>query len=140
MFSCCFRQQNTDDDEYRQRPKTRNNLLDLNSQITARTVAIRPNDGSEAVKSLKQLQNECLAAHNKYRAKHGASPLTLNKQMCLYATEWAKVSRTEGCTKCYKGQRKSFYYFEFNVVVIMLLFSYLTSNDDLKFEGIFIKY
>jgi len=34
-------------------------------------------------------QKECLEAHNKLRAKHGAPPMTLNKQLCDMATDYA---------------------------------------------------
>uniref|UniRef100_A0A1I8PNM4 SCP domain-containing protein n=1 Tax=Stomoxys calcitrans TaxID=35570 RepID=A0A1I8PNM4_STOCA len=33
---------------------------------------------------------ECLEAHNKRRALHGCAPLTLNKDLCSLATDWAK--------------------------------------------------
>lgn len=38
---------------------------------------------------------EGLRVHNEYRRKHGASPLKLNKQLCIYAKEWAsQLSRS----------------------------------------------
>ncbi|KAM7352214.1 uncharacterized protein ACRADG_004848 [Cochliomyia hominivorax] len=98
MFSWCFKCQNTDDEnEYHQRPKTRNNSNN-NSQKSSKHAAIHPttittstNDVVESrEKSVEEMQKECLEAHNRYRAKHGASPLTLNKQLNAYATEWAK--------------------------------------------------
>lgn len=96
MFSWCFKRQTTDDDEYHQRPKTRNTSVN-SSQKTSRTavsIATREDENKESdKKSVEQMQNECLEAHNRYRAKHGASPLTLSKQLNSYATEWAKVSR-----------------------------------------------
>lgn len=39
------------------------------------------------------LQERCLVAHNTFRAMHGVKPLVLNKEMCDYAMDWAKVSR-----------------------------------------------
>ncbi|XP_065357746.1 uncharacterized protein LOC135951926 [Calliphora vicina] len=94
MFSCCFKRQNTDDDEYHQRPKTRNSSAN-NSQKTSYTAVPLPNttttnETNESAKSVEQLRKECLEAHNRYRAKHGAGPLTLSKQLNAYATEWAK--------------------------------------------------
>ena len=45
-----------------------------------------------AVKNVKHFETDCLSAHNKYRKMHGAEDLKLNKAMCKYAQEWAKVS------------------------------------------------
>ncbi|XP_053689587.1 uncharacterized protein LOC128738462 [Sabethes cyaneus] len=39
---------------------------------------------------------ECLKAHNEYRTKHGVLPLKLNKRLCRYADEWAKVIAARG--------------------------------------------
>ncbi|XP_062552937.1 uncharacterized protein LOC134218091 [Armigeres subalbatus] len=39
---------------------------------------------------------ECLKAHNEYRTKHGVLPLKLNKRLCRYAEEWAKVIAARG--------------------------------------------
>uniref|UniRef100_T1JLR7 Cysteine-rich venom protein n=1 Tax=Strigamia maritima TaxID=126957 RepID=T1JLR7_STRMM len=35
-------------------------------------------------------ENVCLETHNSYRAKHGAQPLILSKELCQYAREWAQ--------------------------------------------------
>uniref|UniRef100_T1II05 Cysteine-rich venom protein n=1 Tax=Strigamia maritima TaxID=126957 RepID=T1II05_STRMM len=40
-----------------------------------------PDDKNEKEKSKK--------THNSYRAKHGVPPLTLSKELCKYASEWA---------------------------------------------------
>ena len=34
-------------------------------------------------------EDEALNAHNKYRAMHGAPPLTLNKDLCTMSKKWA---------------------------------------------------
>lgn len=39
---------------------------------------------------------ECLKAHNEYRTKHGVPALKLNKKLCRYAEEWAKVLAARG--------------------------------------------
>ncbi|XP_055607515.1 uncharacterized protein LOC129755176 isoform X1 [Uranotaenia lowii] len=39
---------------------------------------------------------ECLKAHNEYRSKHGVLALKLNKRLCRYAEEWAKVIAARG--------------------------------------------
>ncbi|XP_035220944.1 uncharacterized protein LOC118193888 [Stegodyphus dumicola] len=36
-----------------------------------------------------KFEDECLRAHNEYRAKHGVPSLTLSKEICSYAKEWA---------------------------------------------------
>lgn len=36
-------------------------------------------------------QRECLKAHNEYRTKHSVPALKLNKKLCQFAEEWAKV-------------------------------------------------
>ncbi|XP_058826887.1 uncharacterized protein LOC131686899 [Topomyia yanbarensis] len=41
-------------------------------------------------------ESECLKAHNEYRTKHGVLPLKLNKRLCRYAEEWAKVIAARG--------------------------------------------
>lgn len=41
-------------------------------------------------------EEECLQAHNAYRKKHGVPPLVLNKKICKYSTEWAKVLAKTG--------------------------------------------
>ncbi|XP_014661637.1 PREDICTED: Golgi-associated plant pathogenesis-related protein 1-like [Priapulus caudatus] len=42
-----------------------------------------------------QFQKECLAEHNKLRAKHGAAPLALSAELNKLAQEWAeKLAKT----------------------------------------------
>lgn len=36
-------------------------------------------------------ERECLRAHNEFRVKHGVATLRLNKKLCKFAEEWAKV-------------------------------------------------
>lgn len=45
----------------------------------------RSNEASE-------FHKQCLEAHNTYRAKHKVAPLNLNKELCVFAQEWADVS------------------------------------------------
>lgn len=37
-----------------------------------------------------QFQNDCLSAHNKYRAQHGAPPLKWSSKLASDAEKWAK--------------------------------------------------
>lgn len=39
-----------------------------------------------------EFEKACLKAHNEYRAKHAVPPLKLNKRLCRFSEEWAKVS------------------------------------------------
>lgn len=39
---------------------------------------------------------ECLEAHNEYRTKHCVPRLKLNKKLCRFAEEWAKIIATRG--------------------------------------------
>lgn len=41
--------------------------------------------------TFNDFERDCLKAHNDYRAKHGVSPLKLNKKLCRFAEEWAKI-------------------------------------------------
>ncbi|XP_055620130.1 uncharacterized protein LOC129764733 [Toxorhynchites rutilus septentrionalis] len=43
-----------------------------------------------------EFEHECLKTHNEYRTKHGVLPLKLNKRLCRYAEEWAKVIAARG--------------------------------------------
>ncbi|XP_017022128.1 Golgi-associated plant pathogenesis-related protein 1 isoform X1 [Drosophila kikkawai] len=47
--------------------------------------------------SVQQFEREVLDAHNKYRAMHGAKPLTLNPKLNQLATEWAKYLLARNC-------------------------------------------
>lgn len=38
-----------------------------------------------------EFEKACLKAHNEYRAKHAVPPLKLNKRLCRFSEEWAKV-------------------------------------------------
>lgn len=39
-----------------------------------------------------EFEKACLKAHNECRAKHAVAPLKLNKRLCRFSEEWAKVS------------------------------------------------
>lgn len=43
-----------------------------------------------------EFELDCLRAHNEYRLRHGVSPLKLNKKLCRYAEEWAKIIASRG--------------------------------------------
>lgn len=38
-----------------------------------------------------EFEKDCLKAHNMYRLNHGVPPLKLNKKICHFAEDWAKV-------------------------------------------------
>ncbi|TMW54435.1 hypothetical protein DOY81_000427 [Sarcophaga bullata] len=96
MFFSCFKcKDNDDNDDFRQRPRTRNALHSIPQKIVAPPITVPelvpPEDADNvAAKSIKELQEEVLAAHNEYRAKHSCGPLVLNKQLNNLASEWAK--------------------------------------------------
>ncbi|KAL1117015.1 hypothetical protein AAG570_004343 [Ranatra chinensis] len=48
-----------------------------------------PKSLASEVKNDDKFQDEMLKLHNEYRAKHGAPPLKLNKDLSNYAQEWA---------------------------------------------------
>ncbi|KAL9930591.1 uncharacterized protein ACN427_014992 isoform 1-T1 [Glossina fuscipes fuscipes] len=39
---------------------------------------------------IREFEEDCLRAHNKFRAMHGSPPLKLNRNLCTFAAEWAK--------------------------------------------------
>lgn len=41
--------------------------------------------------SYSEFEKACLKAHNEFRVKHAVAPLKLNKKLCRFAEEWAKV-------------------------------------------------
>lgn len=38
-------------------------------------------------------EKSCLKAHNEFRSKHDVQPLKLNKRLCRFSEEWAKVRK-----------------------------------------------
>lgn len=38
-----------------------------------------------------EFEDDFLTAHNKYRSRHGVTALKLDKKLCSYSTEWAKI-------------------------------------------------
>lgn len=89
MFFSCFKCKESDDNEdIHYRPRTRNT-----SQKSATTsIPVPDNDVNTQSKTLKDIQQEVLAVHNEYRAKHGSHPLVLSNNLNSFAMEWAKVS------------------------------------------------
>lgn len=49
--------------------------------------------------STEKFEEDFLAAHNEYRRNHGVPLLELNKKICKYAEEWAKVLAKKGDTE-----------------------------------------
>lgn len=46
--------------------------------------------------SHSEFERECLRAHNEFRTKHAVPTLRLNKKLCKFAEEWAKVIAARG--------------------------------------------
>lgn len=43
------------------------------------------------ITTFTQFEKDCLIQHNLYRSQHGVPPLKLNKKLCYFAEDWAKV-------------------------------------------------
>lgn len=43
------------------------------------------------ISTFTEFEKSCLKAHNEFRIKHAVSPLKLNKRLCRFSEEWAKV-------------------------------------------------
>lgn len=43
------------------------------------------------ITTFTEFEKDCLKAHNLYRSQHGVPPLKLNKKLCHFAEDWAKV-------------------------------------------------
>lgn len=43
------------------------------------------------ISTFTEFERSCLKAHNEFRAKHAVPPLKLNKRLCRFSEEWAKV-------------------------------------------------
>lgn len=43
------------------------------------------------ISTFTEFEKSCLKAHNEFRAKHAVPPLKLNKRLCRFSEEWAKV-------------------------------------------------
>ncbi|XP_055379616.1 uncharacterized protein LOC129610871 [Condylostylus longicornis] len=41
------------------------------------------------ISKMNNFEQECLNEHNKYRVLHGCPPVTLNRDLCNFASEWA---------------------------------------------------
>lgn len=55
-----------------------------------------PSPGGNKKSSFGEFETECLKAHNEYRAKHGVPLLKLNRKLCRFAEEWAKMLASRG--------------------------------------------
>uniref|UniRef100_A0A336LPQ9 CSON000338 protein n=1 Tax=Culicoides sonorensis TaxID=179676 RepID=A0A336LPQ9_CULSO len=62
------------------------------------TVKVQSTNGSSSqnLSGFNEFEIECLNVHNKYRTKHKAPPLTLNKNLCQFAQEWANNLAARG--------------------------------------------
>ncbi|KAF5289263.1 hypothetical protein FQA39_LY15193 [Lamprigera yunnana] len=62
--------------------ETENNN-DVTSKLSQLTISIKGKQGD--------FEEDFLNAHNEYRQKHGVPPLKLDKKLCKYSEEWAKI-------------------------------------------------
>lgn len=46
---------------------------------------------STSTSAFTEFEKSCLKAHNDFRQKHGVQSLKLNKRLCRFSEEWAKV-------------------------------------------------
>lgn len=46
---------------------------------------------SASTSTYSDFETSCLKAHNEFRARHGVPPLKLNRRLCRFSDEWAKV-------------------------------------------------
>jgi glioma pathogenesis-related protein 2 len=55
-----------------------------------------PSPNSRRFALFTDFEQECLKTHNECRIKHGVPPLKLNRRLCKYSEEWAKVIAARG--------------------------------------------
>lgn len=84
-------------------PSNTNNNNNNKTDVKAVTTTTPPTTNNKKTVSpilrkneYSQFENECLQSHNEYRTKHGVKPLKLNKKLCKFAEEWAKIIATRG--------------------------------------------
>lgn len=82
------------------RPSTRNNNEPSTPPANSKNFGEIATDLVNKFKSTNisgdKFEEEFLQAHNDYRRKHGVPLLELNKKLCKYAEEWAKVLVKKG--------------------------------------------
>lgn len=69
---------------------------DVNKSLTPRSTP-RRTQTSSSIRSVSsstysEFEKSCLKAHNEFRSKHGVPLLKLNRKLCRFSDEWAKVS------------------------------------------------
>lgn len=63
-------------------------------EINGNSLRLSDSMGKLSVKSVGaegDFEEDFLKAHNEYRKRHGVSPLKLDKKLCKYSEEWAKI-------------------------------------------------
>lgn len=66
------------------------------SNLRTKSPSLSASNSSLRRSIFSEFELECLKAHNEYRTKHGVLPLKMNKRLCRYAEEWAKVIAARG--------------------------------------------
>ncbi|CAD7077936.1 unnamed protein product [Hermetia illucens] len=77
----------------------RNGFLSNGTSKSGTQLSLRqksPSPGSVKKSVFGEFEIECLKAHNEFRVKHGVPTLKLNKRLCRFAEEWAKVLASRG--------------------------------------------
>lgn len=64
----------------------------VSSSTTPQRVRRSQSLSSTRATGFTEFEKACLKAHNECRAKHAVPPLKLNKRLCRFSEEWAKVS------------------------------------------------
>uniref|UniRef100_A0A1A9VV03 SCP domain-containing protein n=1 Tax=Glossina austeni TaxID=7395 RepID=A0A1A9VV03_GLOAU len=63
------------------------NVPQVGGQVLKEERPLRKSE--DVVREESEFEEQCLKAHNKYRALHGAPPLKLNKELTALAADWA---------------------------------------------------
>lgn len=66
----------------------------VSNENTPRRICRPPSGNAKrsiSTSTFTEFEKSCLKAHNECRLKHDVPPLKLNKKLCRFAEEWAKV-------------------------------------------------
>lgn len=70
-------------------------IKDGSKTLTPKSNVRRPTSAlskrSASTSTYTDFEISCLRAHNEFRARHGVPPLKLNRKLCRFSEEWAKV-------------------------------------------------
>ncbi|KAB0792566.1 hypothetical protein PPYR_14525 [Photinus pyralis] len=63
----------------------------LPNEFVYKLEQIKNTNGVKKRSPIMEFQQQCLAAHNEYRQRHGVAPLKLNKEICAVSQNWANT-------------------------------------------------